>query len=201
VLQAEKMDRTIAGFTIRAAQVQAVNPLLILVLVPLFTYVIYPTVERFVPFSPLWRVAVGLGLTVAGFAIAAAAQAQIDAGGTPGITWQLAAYLVITAAEVMVSVTCLEFSYTQAPRELKSFVMSLYLLSVSLGNEFTSLVNWFIENPDGSVKLEGAAYYWFFTIVMLVAAVLFVPVAWFYRGQTYIQEEAPAETTAGSAAE
>jgi POT family proton-dependent oligopeptide transporter len=55
-------------------------------------------------------------------------------------------------------------------------------------------VNKFIQNPDGSVKLAGAAYFWFFTILMFGAAVLFIVVAWLYREKTYIQEERPATT-------
>ena len=124
-------------------------------------------------------------------------------GHRPGISWQLLAYLLLTAAEVMVSITFLEFSYTQAPSSMKSIIMSLFLMTVSLGNLFTALVNFFVENPDGSSQLEGAAYYWFFTAVMAVTAVLFVIASQFYRGRTYIQgddeivEEAKAEGLEG----
>jgi dipeptide/tripeptide permease len=111
------------------------------------------------------------------------------AGYQPNIGWQLFAYVLLTAAEIMVSITCLEFSYTQAPNKLKSFIMSLYLLSVAAGNAFTAGVNFLIENKDGSSKLEGADYYWFFTIIMFVTALAFILVAKTYRGRTYIQAE------------
>lgn len=114
-------------------------------------------------------------------------------GHKPSIIWQLLAYAILTAAEVMVSITCLEFSYTQAPKSMKSLIMSLYLLSVSAGNLFTSIVNKIIPNEDGSSKLPGAQYYWFFTFAMLITAVLFMGVSRFYRGQTYIQDEQPPE--------
>ena len=104
---------------------------------------------------------------------------------------------VLTSAEVMVSITCLEFSYTQAPRTMKSFVMAFFMMSIAAGNLFTSAVNFFIQNPDGSSKLEGADYYLFFTLTMLVTAVLFVLVARVYRGDTYLHEEIP-EAAAGS---
>jgi POT family proton-dependent oligopeptide transporter len=68
--------------------------------------------------------------------------------------------------------------------------MCIYLWAVSLGNFFTSLVNWLIQNPDGSVKLKGANYFFFFIAVMLVTSVLFLFFARFYRGRTYIQDEA-----------
>jgi len=83
----------------------------------------------------------------------------------------------------------LEFSYTQAPTKMKSLVMAFFLLSISLGNLFTSAVNFIIQNDDGSSKLEGAYYYLFFTVLMLITAILFTQVAKFYKGKTYIQTE------------
>ena len=172
------------------SQVQAVNPILILVFIPLFSYLIYPAINRFFPLTPLRKVSIGFFITVVSFSISATIETWIVAGETPDIGWQLLAYAALTAAEVMVSITCLEFAYTQAPKKLKSFVMALYLLSVSLGNAFTSAVNFLIEREDGSSRLEGASYYWFFTAVMLVAAIGFIFVSKLYRGQSYIQDEA-----------
>jgi hypothetical protein len=108
-------------------------------------------------------------------------------GYRPNIYWQFIAYALLTAAEVMVSIVCLEFAYTQAPKTMKSFIMGIYFLGVSLGNIFTAAVNYFIQNEDGTSKLAGASYYWFFTIAMFVTAVLFVVWSKFYRGHTYIQ--------------
>ena len=108
-------------------------------------------------------------------------------GYQPNIVWQLFGYVLMTAAEIMISITCLEFSYTQAPNKMKSIIMSLYMLSVAAGNAFTASVNGFIQNDDGSSKLEGADYYWFFTLAITTAAFVFIFVARNYRGQTYIQ--------------
>jgi len=88
----------------------------------------------------------------------------------------------------------LEFSYAQAPKRIKSFVMSLYLLAISLGNFFSGAVNHFIENEDGSSKLPGASYYWFFAIAMLVTLAFYIPVAMRFPSKEYIQDEAPEET-------
>ncbi len=130
----------------------------------------------------------GLFLTVLAFCIPAWVQTRIDAGESPVIAWQILAYFVLTSAEVMVSITSLEFSYTQAPREMKSFIMGLYLLSVTLGNIFVAQVNGYIESSATiSGWLHGANYYWFFTGCMLVMAVLYVVWSPWYRGRTYIQ--------------
>ena len=188
VLQAQHMDRTLFGVEVLPAQIQAANPLLVMILIPLFSYVIYPAIERIWPLTALRKIAIGMFVTVMAFGISTWIQVQIDQGGTPSIVWQLLAYLVLTSAEVMVAITCLEFSYTQAPRTMKSFVMAFFMMSIAAGNLFTSAVNFFIQQEDGS-RLAGAEYYQFFMMLMLVTALLFTLVARFYRGCTYLQEE------------
>jgi proton-dependent oligopeptide transporter, POT family len=63
------------------------------------------------------------------------------------------------------------------------------LFAVSLGNLFTAVVNWLIQNPDGSVKLQGTSYFMFFVWVMLGTAILFAFVTPFYKGRTYLQDQ------------
>lgn len=190
VQQAEHMNREFLGVHWLSAQIQAINPVLILSLVPVFSYLVYPTVARFVTITSIGKIAVGLFLTVPAFLIPAWVETQIAAGATPSIGWQLLAYLLITAAEVLVSITCLEFSYTQAPRALKSVVMSLYFLSVTAGNLLTSAVNFLIERPDGSLRLEGASYYLLFAGFMTLAAIAFTLATRGYRETLVLQEEA-----------
>jgi len=197
VLQAQEMDPVLFGIEILPAQIQAANPLLVMLLIPLFAYLVYPALHRIWRLSELRKIGIGLFLTVLAFAISTWLQQQIDQGATPSIAWQLLAYLVLTCAEVMVSITCLEFSYTQAPKTMKSFVMAFFMMSIAAGNLFTSAVNFFIHNEDGSSKLEGADYYLFFTLTMLITALLFVLVARVYKGDTYLHEEIP-EAAAGS---
>ncbi len=186
VLQAQKMNLHWLGFDWRAAQVQAANPILILVLIPLCSYVLYPAMDRVFKLTPLRKIGIGLFLTVPAFLITALIETKIAAGQQPSIVWQFAAFVVISLAEIMVSITCLEFSYTQSPPKLKSLIMSLYLLSIAGGNLFTSLVNAVIQNPDGTARLQGAAYYNFFAAIMAVTAVAFIFVAAAYRERNYL---------------
>jgi POT family proton-dependent oligopeptide transporter len=77
---------------------------------------------------------------------------------------------------------------------MKSFIMGVFMLSITAGNLLTAWVNDLIsqQKSAGSSFLDGANYYWFFTGVMASAAVLFVVWSQFYRGQTFIQREEPA---------
>ena len=150
VLQAEDMDRRWLGITWLSSQIQAVNPILILAFIPLFQFVVYPIIDKVFPLTPMRKISLGLFVMVGAFATVAVAQQRIDSGAHPSIGWQIFAYALLTAAEVMVSITCLEFSYTQAPRKMKSVIMALFLMSVSLGNFFTAAVNSYIIVPEGT---------------------------------------------------
>lgn len=189
VAQAENMDREVFGHELLASQIQAANPALILILIPIFTFVLYPAVDKVFKLTPLRKMSIGFFVTIAAFSLAAVIETRIQAGARPSILWQVLAYVILTAAEVLISITALEFSYTQAPKAMKSFIMGLFLASVSLGNLFTALVNLFIQNDDGTSKLAGADYYWFFTKCIAVTAFLFLFVAYFYKEKTYIHEE------------
>jgi POT family proton-dependent oligopeptide transporter len=189
VLQAQHMDCRVFGIDVLPAQIQAANPLLVMLLIPVFSYRVYPAIDRVFPLTPLRKIAIGLFVAAAAFAIPTGLQLAIDNGEEPFIGWQLLAYVVLTSAEVMVSITCLEFSYSQAPRSMKSFVMAFFMLSISLGNLFTSAVNFIIDTPGGESLLAGADYFLFFTLLMLVTAMLFVVVSRRYRGQVYLHAE------------
>ncbi len=187
VLQAQRMDRQWMGIEWLPTQIQAINPILILLFIPLFVYGIYPLLGHCMKLTALRKISIGFFVTVGAFMVSAYIEQLIAQGQTPSIAWQLLAFVIITAAEVMVSITCLEFSYTQAPLKLKSLIMGLFLLSVSLGNGFTALVNYWIQKPDGSVSLSGPEYYWFFAGVMFAVACVFLFVVRRYKESTYLQ--------------
>jgi POT family proton-dependent oligopeptide transporter len=206
VLQAEKLNRNFFGYDVLAEEIQTVNPVLILIFIPLFSYVIYPLAEKFFRVTPLRKIGTGMFIAALSFVVialievditriqaeAARSGVELTLAEMPHAWWQVLANAILTAAEVLVSITCLEFSYTQAPPRMKSFVMALYMLSVSAGNLFTSLVNHFMIRDDGTSRLEGAAYFWFFAGLMAATAVVFVIFSTFYRGRTYMQDDAAA---------
>ena len=153
VLQAEDLNRLWLGVHWLPSQIQAINPIMIVILVPIFGFGIYPMVDKIFFLTPLRKVSIGLFVMVIGFAMVSVVQQWIDQGQQPSIGWQIFAYAILTSSEVMVSITCLEFAYTQAPRNMKSVIMALFLMSVSLGNFFTAGVNSFIQIPN---QLEAA---------------------------------------------
>jgi hypothetical protein len=118
---------------------------MVMILIPLTTFGLYPLLGRlgFEP-RPLRRMT--LGMLTAGFAFVAVGflQMRIDALAAHGaklhVGWQLIPYFIITLAEVMVSITGLEFAYSQAPKKMKSVIMGFWLLNVTIGNLLVALL-------------------------------------------------------------
>jgi len=157
IFQAQDMDRNFLGIDWLPSQVQSLNSVFVLTFVPLFALVLYPLVGRLCNFTPLKKIGTGLALMAVSFAMVAVIQGKIDAGGRPNIGWQVFAYALLTASEVMVSVIALEFAYTQAPKTMKSLVMCFYLGSVALGNLGVAALNHFIQIPSAATDQLTAA--------------------------------------------
>ncbi|MEX0700945.1 MAG: MFS transporter [Planctomycetales bacterium] len=200
VAQANRMDLVFLDHEWLPEQVQALGPTLVLVFVPLFGYVIYPLVGLVFPLTALRKISIGLFVAAIAAAIPAVIDTWIQAGEKPNIAWQMLAYVPLTAAEVMVAIPFLEFSYTQAPKRMKSLVMSLYLVAIAAGNLFASAVNFYYDKqreqagePAGDpyrvepAQLARPEYFWFFAGLLLAAAFGFIVIARLYRPRTYVQ--------------
>ncbi|MGZ3689036.1 MAG: POT-type proton-dependent oligopeptide transporter, partial [Bdellovibrionota bacterium] len=107
-------------------------------------------------------------------------QLAIDSGHNVSIAWQLVPYLIITCSEVMVSITGLEFAYTQAPRSMKSTIMSFWLLTVFVGN----MLDAYIAKIN---VFQGAMFFWFFAALMMAVSVIFMFSAMRYKVRNFIE--------------
>ena len=165
------------------AQIAALNPLLVMIIIPLLNVLVYNPLERAGrPLKPLHRMSIGMFIAAISFVAVALIQARIDSVG-PGnlpVLWQLLPYALITVAEVLISITGLEFAYTQAPRSMKSTIMGFWLLCVTFGNVLVAFLA-----PLQSLSLE--TFFWVFAGLMTIAALLFTLLAAFYRGKSYLQ--------------
>ncbi len=172
------------GLEVLPAQVQALNPILVMLLIPFMNGVGYPIVEKLgVRATPLRRMTAGMLIAALSFVAVALLQARIDSVG-PGrvsILWQAVPYLIITVAEVLVSITGLEFAYSQAPKRMKSTIMGLWLFTVAVGNLLVSVLAEF-------GKLPLVTFFWLFAGLMLLAGVAFGLRAYFYEERDFVQE-------------
>jgi POT family proton-dependent oligopeptide transporter len=155
------MDKNLGfGFTLLAGQIQIVNGLFILGMIPIFSYGIYPLVNRFFKVTPLRKIGAGFFFAAASFLIVSWVEARIQSGQRVSAWWQILAYVVLSASEVLVSITCLEFSYKQAPLRMKSFIMALYLLCISVGNGMTATVNGLMVRDLPGTTVSAGAETW-----------------------------------------
>lgn len=177
---------SIQNFKILPSQVQAVNPLLILTLIPVFTRWLYPWWHRTWGHGTLPKIAVGLFLTAIAQIFPFCFEIAAQKGIVLNIAWQILGYLILTTAEVFVSVTSLEFAYTQSPKSMKSVVMGIYLMTITAGNFFVAGINFLCEK--NSEFLAGNSYYLFFLILALANAILFLVVSRFYEEKTILQD-------------
>jgi POT family proton-dependent oligopeptide transporter len=189
-VQCQKMDLHFLGINFLPEQVNVVNGLFILAMIPLFNYWLYPAISRVFPLTPVRKIGIGLFLTALSFVIIWMIQLDIDHGGRPGVGWQFLAYIILSAGEVMVSITGLEFAYTQAPNRMKSLLMAMWLLSIALGNQIPSIISFLIPKLKSmGMNLEGANYFRFFTLLMLGTSMIYIYVSRHYRERTYLQSQ------------
>jgi POT family proton-dependent oligopeptide transporter len=180
VLQGEKMvPTTILSLDIGAEQMQSMNPLMVMLLVPLFTLGIYPRLGRFA--SPLRRMAYGMFLAAGSYLVVAALQKQIESGAQLSVLWQTAPYFILTAAEVLVSTTGLEFAFREAAPEMKSIVMSFWLLTIAFGDLLVVAVTKLFSNAGNEAASVSTNRFLLYAGMTFGVAILFSAAASFYK--------------------
>ena len=93
----------------------------------------------------------------------------------------------------MVSITGLEFSYTQSPNSMKSVVMALWLFAIATGNVLIAKFHDWNELGHGQTRITDLEFFQYCTWTMFAAACVFIVVASFYKGRTYLQGDDDAK--------
>ncbi len=88
------------------------------------------------------------------------------------VWWQVLAFLIITIAEILISVTGLELAFVAAPKTMKSFVTACWLAVVFLAN---LLINAPITQLYQHMK--PGVYFAMLAGAMVVVVLVFIPVA------------------------
>ena len=170
------------------AQMQMLNPALVMILIPLNNLVVYPMLRR-LGYEPtaLRRMTAGMMFAGLSWIVVGALQLAIDGGEPVSIFWQMAPYVLLTLGEVLVSATGIEFAYSQAPASMKGVLMSFWYLAVTVGNLWVLLVNAGVKHPHvvDSIAASGvsvtAFQMFFFALFAFGSAALFGLYARRYR--------------------
>ncbi|KAF2005805.1 peptide transporter PTR2-A [Amniculicola lignicola CBS 123094] len=152
---------------------QNIDPITIILLIPILDRLIYPFIRTklHIPFKPISRISLGFVIASIAMAYAAILQSRIyasppcfdapskcEAGRVlPGsekfkpneihVAWQTPAYILIALSEILASITGLELAYAKAPENMKSFIMSLFLLTSAGGSAMGILIAPMAKDP------------------------------------------------------
>ncbi|KTW29526.1 uncharacterized protein T551_02142 [Pneumocystis jirovecii RU7] len=182
---------------------QQVNPLTLILLIPVFNYYVYPTLRKYgILFRPITRITMGFFFGSVSMAYTAIIQAKIynsppcykypgkmqycDAitrEGQPNnvhIAYQIPSFFFVGVSEIFASITGLEYAFTKAPASMKSFVMSLFLLTNTGGSLIQMMLTPLSRDP---------ILVWLYTsvsIVIFIAGCLF----WFlFKKYNKVEDE------------
>jgi dipeptide/tripeptide permease len=111
------------------------------------------------------------------------------------VWWMALAFLVITVAEILISVTGLELAFVVAPPTMKGFITGCWLLTVALAN-------WFINAPIAGLypEMNPGTYFLMLAAFGVLVAILFVPVSQRFRA-SMARNNAPQDPEAERYAE
>jgi POT family proton-dependent oligopeptide transporter len=185
VLQANDMAKP-SWFS--PAQMQALNPALVMLIIPFNNLVLWPWLRRRgrEP-SQLSKMTMGIALAAVAWVLVGTMQLVIDGGNHFEITWQILPYVFLTFGEVLVSATGLEFAYSQAPLAMKGAIMSFWNLAVTVGNVWVLLASHTVQGKwmTSHIKNTGisvtAFLMFFFAAFAFAAAIAFRAYAKRYR--------------------
>jgi len=200
VLQADAMTKP-SWF--QSSQMQALNPALVMLLIPFNNMVLYPALrKRGYEVTALRRMTAGIAFAGVSWIVVGAMQVVLNGGTAFSITWQVLPYALLTLGEVLVSATGLEFAYSQAPLAMKGVIMAFWSLSVTIGNLWVLVVNAGVKNDSviGFIKSSGfevtAFQMFFFAGFAFVAALAFGLVARSYPlADHYRKASGPARSS------
>ena len=192
VLQADAMTKP-SWF--QSSQMQALNPALVMLLIPFNNFVLFPALKRFgYEMTALRRMTMGIAFSGAAWIVVGSMQLVLDDGHSFTITWQVLPYALLTLGEVLVSATGLEFAYSQAPQSMKGALMSFWLLAVTVGNLWVLVVNASVKNATVTNFIASTGFgvtafqMFFFAGFAFAAAAVFGLVARGYRVADYYRK-------------
>jgi POT family proton-dependent oligopeptide transporter len=144
--------------------VSNLNPLFIVILIPLMDRVVYPGLRRLgVKYTPIKRIATGFFLASMAMVSATVTQSYIykmhpcrtsanscedDEAYAPISVWvQIVPYALIGFSEIMASVTSLEYAFTKAPTNMRSFVQAVALFMNAISSALAQALVALAEDP------------------------------------------------------
>ncbi|KAF1973303.1 peptide transporter-like protein PTR2 [Bimuria novae-zelandiae CBS 107.79] len=172
-----------------------IDPITLIILIPVVDRLVYPFIRTHLhlAFTPITRITWGFLIASLSMAYAAILQSRIYAAppcySSPAncdngkisegkyapnavhVAWQAPAYILVALSEILASITGLELAYAKAPENMKSFIMSLFLLTSAAGSALGIFIAplgkdpwlvWFYGGLAVAAGATGGAFHWTF---------------------------------------
>ena len=153
-LFADKLtDRTIFGWEMPASYFQSVNPLLILLLAPLFAVLWLRLDKASSGLSMVSKQALGMIILGLGFVVLAIAQQQADLHGQVGPGWLFLVYFLFTVGELCLSPIGLSMVTKLAPTQLAALMMGIWFTAMAVASYMAGMLEQWIAH-------SGIPLYW-----------------------------------------
>lgn len=178
---------------------QNIDPLAILLFIPILDYFVYPAMRRVgIRFLPITRIFFGFLFAALAMAYAAIVQHLIYTrgpcydhplaetclgGAVPNrihVAVQSPAYALTGLSEIFASITGLEYAFSKAPPSMKSFIMSIFLSTNAIGAALGIALSPTAKNP----KLV-----WMYTGLSITTALFAVAFWIFFRKYNQTEDE------------
>ncbi len=174
----DHLDLRLFGWTLTPDQIQGLNPILIVLMLPPITIMWHLLADIGIKLRPTDKMLIGFVLTAVTMGIMSVAGYRAAEIGKVSMLWEVVAYILITVAEICISVVGLELAFSAAPASMKSFVTASWLLTVFFGNILNSLITplYGAEIWPG-LTLAPGPYFGLFALLMTPVTVAFVLVS------------------------
>lgn len=140
VFQAVRMNGDLGFYTIIPDQFNVINPLLVLIMIPVFENVLYPLLSKVRISTDLQKATFGGVLAGVAFLVSAVVELQIEKGKLLHMAWLLPQYMLMAMGEILVTIPMMNFSYSVAPSSMKTMLQAFNNLSMGLGNLIVVIV-------------------------------------------------------------
>ena len=176
--QATQLNTTFGDIYIQADQFKALGPVLLLLQIPLWQRVILPLMHR-CNFNLTTLESVAIGGICAAFSFVCAGflqqRIEMDPFDPPSVLWQFPQFFLIMMGEVLLSIPGLKFSYTHAPKSMKSVLTAVWFVNNAMGNLIVVIIT--AVQPIQNQSHE----YFFYATLMFLGIVLFTMLAAQYQ--------------------
>ncbi|WNG59424.1 peptide MFS transporter [Archangium gephyra] len=179
-----KVDRNVFGFEVPTTWMQAVNPLFIMLLGPIFAEMWTGLGRKNKDPSIPAKMAMGLLLLSFGFVFMLGASKQSEAaGGKAALMWVVAAYFFHTAGELCLSPVGLSMVTKLAPARFASLLMGVWFIANAVANYLAGLIGGYAE------KLGEFDLFLAITVATAVAGVVLLAISPFLKRMMHGADE------------